>query len=245
MLEIIGAVVIGFLGGLIGSISGGGGLLTIPNLLFVGLPIDMAIGTSRMAAFGIGAGSFKNFYESKKIIWKLVPMLVAVAVIGAVIGSALVINLKEDTLENITGFMLLLLLPTLFTDKNFGIQDVKAGRTRKISGLLLYFLAMIYGAFFGPGSGILLIYTLVYFFGLSFLHSTATNLVAWMSLTTVAFLVFVTHSLVDFKFGFAMLAGVTIGGYFGSELALEKGSGFIKSIMALVIVATSAKLLFF
>lgn len=245
MLELVGAVVAGFFGGLIGTISGGGGLVTIPYLLFTGMPIDTAIATSRMSAFGIGAGSFKNFYMSRKIVWKLVPALLAIAVAGAVIGSMIVINLDEHLLENITGFVLLLLLPALFIDKDFGLKEFKAGRLKKSIGLFLYFFAMIYGAFFGPGAGIFLIYILAYFFGLSFLKSSATNLVAWMALTTVAFTIFAFNGLVDFKFGFAMLAGVSLGGYFGSKLAIEKGSGFVKIVLTLVVVATSIRLLLF
>lgn len=245
MLELLGAVVVGFFGGLIGTISGGGGLVTIPYLLFTGMPIDTAIATSRMSAFGIGAGSFKNFYTSKKIVWRLVPALLVIAVSGAVIGSMIVINLNEHLLENISGLILLLLLPTLFIDKDFGLKEFKASRLKKLIGLSLYFFAMIYGAFFGPGAGIFLIYILAYFFGLSFLKSSATNLVAWMALTTVAFTIFAFNGLVDFKFGFAMLAGVSLGGYFGSKLAIEKGSGFVKIVLTLVVVATSIRLLLF
>lgn len=245
MLELIGAAIVGFFGGLIGTISGGGGLLTIPYLLFAGLPIDTAIATSRMSAFGIGAGSFKNFHKSKKIAWGLVPALIIVAVAGGVTGSMLVINLDEHLLENITGFILLLLLPTLFIDKDFGLKNFKAGRLRKATGLLLYFFAMTYGAFFGPGAGIFLIYILAYFFGFNFLRSAATNLVAWMALTTVAFAIFAFNGLVDFKFGLAMLLGVSLGGYFGSKLAIEKGSGFVKVVLTIVVIATSIKLLVF
>lgn len=245
MLEIIGAVAVGFLGGLIGTISGGGGLVTIPYLLFIGLPIDVAIATSRMSAFGLGAGSFKNFYTSKKIAWNLIPVLLAVAVAGAVTGALLVINLDKELLEKIAGSVLLLLLPTLFIDKNFGLKEFKTSRTRKVSGVFVYLLAMVYGAFFGPGAGVLLIYILAYFFGLSFIRSSATNLVAWMALTAVAFAIFVVNGLVDFQLGAAMLVGVTAGGYFGSKTAIQKGDGFVKIILTIIVLITSVKLLVF
>jgi uncharacterized membrane protein YfcA len=156
-----------------------------------------------------------------------------------------VVNLDKDLLEKITGLLLLLLLPTLFIRKDFGIKEFKTTKTKKAFGFILYLAGMIYGAFFGAGGGILLIYTLAYFFGLSFLRSNATNLVAWMAMTTIAFIVFAVNGLVDFQLGISMLLGVTVGGYFGSKTAIQKGDGFVKLILTMVVVATSAKLLIF
>ncbi len=245
MLEVIGAVIAGFCGGLIGTISGGGGLITIPYLLFTGLPIDVAIATSRLSAFGIGAGSFRNFYVNKKIKWKFVPYFVVVAIIGAIIGALLVVHLDNEILEKIAGAVLLLLLPTLFVNKDFGLKELKTGRIKKVSGMFVYLAAMIYGGFFGPGAGVFLVYILAYFFGLTFIRAMATNLVAWMALTVVAFTIFAVHGLIDYRLGLAMLVGVTLGGYVGSKLAIEKGEGFVKLVLTIVILATSAKLLLF
>ncbi|HEX5797233.1 MAG TPA: sulfite exporter TauE/SafE family protein [Candidatus Saccharimonadales bacterium] len=245
MVEIIGALAAGFFGGLIGTISGGGGLITIPYLLFAGLPIDVSIATSRMSAFGMGAGSLKNFHASSKIVWSMVPYLIVLAVIGGIVGAFLVISLDKDLLEKIAGAVLLLLLPTLFVKKDFGLVELKKHKRSKLLGAFIYLAAMMYGAFFGPGAGIFLIYSLVYFFGLTFIRANATNLVAWMALTTVAFVLFSINGLVDFKFGISMLLGVTLGGYFGSNMAIRRGDGFVKAILTIVVLATSAKLLVF
>lgn len=245
MLELVGAGVVSFAAAFLGTVSGGGGLLTIPYLLLTGVPVDTAIATNRLGGLAMIVGSMHNFYRSKKINFKLVPVLSVIAAFGGLIGADLVLNIDDRLLETIAGFLLLCLLPTIFVRKNFGLKEVKKSFSSKLGGLVLYFVGMIFGGFFGAGAGIFLNYILVNFFGLTFLRAVATDIVAWAFMSVVSFSIFAFSGLIDYRIGSCMVIGSLVGGYAGSKTAITKGNRFIKIITVFVIVATSVKLLLF
>lgn len=245
MLELISAVVAGFIGGTLGSISGGGGLLTIPYLLVVGLPIDSVIATNRLVGLGVVTGSIGNFKKNNKINLKLVPILSILAIGGGLIGANIVLGIDDKMLETVAGFILLLLLPTIFFNKDFGLKGKTTGLIAKSAGFLLYLFAMVFGGFFGAGAGIFLNYILVNFFGFKLIKAVATNMVAWAFMSATAFVIFAFSGLIDYRIGSCMAVGGLLGGYTGSKLAIERGDGFVKLVMVIVILATSAKLLLF
>ncbi|MCA9460331.1 MAG: sulfite exporter TauE/SafE family protein, partial [Nanoarchaeota archaeon] len=165
MTQIILTFIIGVLASFIGAIVGSGGLISIPFLMFLGLPPQIAIATNKFGAVGLSIGSITKFKKEKKIIWKYILPFSILAIIGGIIGAKLLINIDEDYLSKIVGLILLILLPFIFLKKDLGIKNKKPSKQMKIIGSIIYFLLMIFGGFFGGGAGALIITTLIYFFG--------------------------------------------------------------------------------
>ena len=85
--SVIGTFFIGVFGSWYGSQVGGGGLLLIPWLLAMGVPIHTTVGTHRLAIVFGKIFSIRQYLKSKQIVWKLVPLFFILKVIGTVIGG--------------------------------------------------------------------------------------------------------------------------------------------------------------
>jgi uncharacterized protein len=175
-LIVIGlSFLLGLASGFMGAISAGGALVSITGLIFLGLTPAAAIATSRLDAFAGEFASFFNFKKAGLIQWKYTFSFLIVAAAGGYIGSQLLLEVNEDAMQKAVGILLLLLVPVLVINKNFGSRARKRSKDRQQVGLFMIFLVAIYSALFGGAAGIFAIYTLVYFYGMSFLKANANR----------------------------------------------------------------------
>lgn len=245
VIQTLICLVAGAVAGFVGSISGGGGLLSIPVLLFLGVPVDTAIGTNRFSAFGIMAAAVPEYYRAGKIRWRIALKLTPIAMIGGLIGSKTLVHINTNTLSVVVGVLLLLMIPVVLLNGDKGIKRIRTGESKTLIGYALYFLIMIYGGFFGGGAASFAIYVLVYFLGRTYIEANATNLVPWTFMSVVALTVFLFSGLVDFKLGIPLMIGMYAGGLLGARTALEKGNRWVRVVFIVVLIASSVKLLFF
>jgi uncharacterized protein len=156
-IEILNLIIIfciSILAGLIGGVVGGGGnLLTIGVLTYFGLPLQNAIATSRFSDIGYVFSAIYKFWKSKKIFLKFILPLTLISLIGGIIGSNLLIQIDENLLSKIIGFLIILLLPLVLIKKNLGIKNIKQSKKKLIFGFFLYFILAIYDGFFGAAGG--------------------------------------------------------------------------------------------
>jgi uncharacterized membrane protein YfcA len=242
--ELLVIIIIGAASGFIGAITGGGGLISIPTLIFMGLPANVAVGTNRLGSFGIIGAALPKYWRAKKINRHYLPYFMAIAVGGGFIGSNISASISTEILSKIVGVLLILLLPILFIDKNIGLSKFTTSRKRQSIGYVALLILMIYGGFFGGGGGVLLIYAQIYFFGFTSIEARATDMLAWFCMAIVAFLIFLSHGIVNFQVGLTLMVGMVIGAHFGARTALLKGNAWVKWVFALVVLASSIKLLF-
>lgn len=240
---------ISFLAGIgacfIGAISGGGGLLSIPVLLFLGLPVDVAIGTNRFSAFGMIAAAVPEYYRAKKIRWRVALRLAPLAMLGGFIGAKALVHINTHALSIIVGILLLLMVPIVILNSDRGLKRIKTGEGKRLTGYALFSLVMIYGGFFGGGAAMFAIYILIYFLGMTYIEANATDFISWTFLSGTALIVFLFSGLVDFKLGIPLMVGMYIGGALGAKTALEKGNAWVKIVFVVVLTASAIKLLFF
>lgn len=240
----LAALIGGALAGYIGAISASGGLISISVLLFLGLPANTAIATNRFSGLGLYAGALPKFQKAKKIDWNRVWRLIPLAIVGGLIGSSLLVVIDKELLSKVIAILLLCMLPVVWFNKKIGSEKLDVSKNRERIGYLAYFLMMIYGGFFGGGVGIFLIYTLIYFFGMTYTEAIATYFFPWLILTLTVLVVFVSHDLVVYKLGIPMAVGMYLGGQLGAKHALKNGDEWVRIILAIMIIASSIKLLF-
>ena len=162
-MEFVVAFVIGLASGMVGAISTGGGLISIPGLIFLGLSPVSAIATTRLSAISGGVASLLKYQKGKAIIWKYLPTFMVVSLFAGIIGPKLLLQIDKDLVERLIGISMLVMLPLLILKRDFGITERVRGRKRQLAGLFILFAVMIYGTMFGAGGGIFLIYTLMLF----------------------------------------------------------------------------------
>lgn len=235
----------GVAAGFIGAVIGGGGLLSIPVLLFMGAPIDVAIATNRFSALGLVATAVPEYYRAGKIRWGIALKLSPLALLGGVVGAKALVHINSDVLSIVVGSIMVLMIPVVLLNSEKGIKNIQTGEKKTLIGYGLFFLVMVYGGFFGGGAGLVAIYTLVYFLGLTYIQATATNFISWTFLSVAALIVFLSSGLVDFHLGIPLMIGMAVGGAIGARTALEKGNAWIRILFILVLAASAIKLLFF
>lgn len=245
ILKLILLVCTGFISGFYGTIAGGGALLTIPVLIFLGLPVSMAIGTNRFSSFGsIFTGLYK-FGKEKKIAYKLAFPLAIIATTGSVIGSSFVVQINEEILKKIIAIFLIFITLVLIFHNKAGLKPKKSllSLNNKIIGYILIFFIGIYAGFFGAAYATMIMYVLIFLFGLTFLRSAGTIKIIALPLTIATTIIFVLHGKVYFFYGGALLVGRALGAYLGAGFGLKKGEGFAKLLFIIVVLITGIKLL--
>lgn len=245
IITLLFVLLIGLVTGFFDSVIGAGGLISVPSLIFLGLPPQIAIATDRFGTLGQTFTALVKFWKAKKIVWKYVPILATIALIGSLIGANILLNTDPKILESVVGFLILVLLPLIFLKRDIGIKRAKMSKTKKIIGLAMYSVIMTFGGFFGQGTGPMIFYALTFFLGFTMIEVLATGIIPWFVLSISSLAVFALNGIIDYKIGIVLLLGMAIGGYIGAHIALKKGDLWVKRLFVLFVIILAAKLLFF
>ncbi len=224
-----------FFASIIGSIAGGGGLLSTPVLILLGLPAPIAVATKRFGDLGGTAGAIKRFSSDKKIVWAVAWSLAIASVFGALVGAHLLLQINRELLQRLIGIMMLALCPLLLLRKEIGIVRTQTRPYAKGIGYIFYFILEAWTAFFGGGSGIFARYVLVSCFGLTLTEASATDRVAGLVLAVTAVIIFAVNRVIDYGYGIVLLTGGLLGGYIGAHIAIKKGDVWVKYLFAILV----------
>ncbi|MCK5780108.1 MAG: TSUP family transporter [Psychrilyobacter sp.] len=225
-----------FIAGFVDSIAGGGGLISTPILLLVGLPPHLALGTNKLAASAGTLVSSHTFFKSKKLNFQLLKMMIPFAFIGAVLGVITLQFITPNILKTLIPFMIFgVALYTIFSRK-VGMIDHFKGFTpkNKTLGKILTSILGFYDGFFGPGTGTFFMFGLVKIFGFDFTVATANTKVLNLTTGIAALLTFLWNGQVNFKYGFLSAIFMILGAKLGSKMAIKNGAKFIKPIFIIM-----------
>lgn len=233
----------GFLAGFVDSIAGGGGLISLPVLMAAGLPPHLAVGTNKFSATFGAVMSAWQFWRAGKIDQDLLKKILPCTFIGAVIGCLVMLHLSSEWLQPIIIIALIAAAVIVFTQRRLGAVSTYRGATK---GKLLAAAAMalgigFYDGFIGPGTGTFLI---IGFAALGFDFVTAAGNAKILNLMSnlTAFVLLVASGKILYVYGVAMAVCIFAGAYFGSRLAIRRGTGFVRLVMLAVTVALIGKL---
>lgn len=233
-----------FLAGLVDSIAGGGGLISLPAFLFAGLPMHSAIATNKLAST-IGttvstARYCKNGYYDKKLA---LPGIVC-ALTGSVIGAKLVMLVDDKYLR----WMMIIILPivalTVFMDKNHSEKEPTLSLRQRIiivaaAGLIIG----VYDGFYGPGTGTFLLIALTKLAQMDIRTASGNVKLINLSSNVAALFTFLLSGYVNVTLGLAGALFCLAGHYMGSGLVMKNGSKIVKPIILVVLVLLFAKII--
>lgn len=234
----------GFMAGFVDSIAGGGGIISLPILLSVGLPPHYALGTNKFqSSFGSLMASI-NYYRGGLVqAKKLIPGIFFTA-IGAASGTLAIQQLSQQLLQYLIPILLVIVFVIVLVSKNLGINDqvekIKPNLFFLIFGLSLGF----YDGFFGPGTGNFWMLAFVFLLGFNMKKATAHT--KWVNFTSniVALIFFAIGGKIMVIPGLAMAAGQLSGAFLGSKLVLRSGVKFIRAFFLVVTAATILRLIY-
>lgn len=231
------------LGGFVDAIAGGGGMVTIPALLSVGLPPHLALGTNKLQGCFGSLTAALNYRRSNIVSFREIGVGVVFTAFGALAGTMTVQVISPQLLSQLIPIMLLGLLIYMLFNPRIGDRQ----RDPKINLPLFYILfgSMIgfYDGFFGPGTGT--IWTLAYVIWIGFDLKTSTAYTKTMNFTSnaISTLVFVLGGHVLFLAGIVMGIGQMLGAYAGSHLVVKRDTSFVRFFSMAIMATTAARLL--
>jgi len=234
----------GVAAGWIDSIAGGGGLVTIPLLLWVGLPAQMVLGTNKFqSSFGSFTAARHYTREAVVPLQDALPGILF-TLTGAALGSVAVQLISGDVLNGVIPFLLLGIAVYLLFTPSLGRSAADPKFSRITFYMLFGILLGFYDGFFGPGVGSF--WAIAFVLGLGFDLRTATGYTKVMNFTSnaVSFFLFVAGGHVLFGAGLAMGAGEVLGAGIGSRMVVRRGVKFIRPVFVTMVILTTLKLLY-
>ncbi len=236
--------VTGFLAGFVDTIAGGGGLITVPVLMSLGISPQHALGTNKLqATFGSGSATV-NFILSGELHIKGCIKGVVLTFLGASLGTLAVQQVSAAFLRFIVPFLLLAIAIYSLMNHKVGLNEEKPKISENVFYIIFGSSLGFYDGFFGPGTGSF--WTMAYLFFIGYNIKRATVYTKLMNFTSniASLLFFLIGGHVYFKIGLAMAAGQIIGARLGSRLVISKGARFIKPIFITMVMIITLKLLF-
>ncbi len=235
--------VIGLLAGWVDTIAGGGGLIALPALLTLGLPVPLALGTNKLqSACGTLSASW-HFARSRLVDIRTCGLGIGATLVGAAAGTLTVQQVDSRLLGRLVPWLLAVILIYTVFRPAVGVEDrpprLRAGVFFGIFGLLLGF----YDGFFGPGAGAFWAISLIVLLGQNFARATAHTKVMNATSNVVSVILFARAGLVVFGIGLVMGAGQLVGTWLGSRLVVQRGSRFIRPVFLTVVALTLLRLL--
>jgi uncharacterized membrane protein YfcA len=237
-------VVIGIIAGFINTLAGGGSLIALPFLIFLGLPANIANGTLRIGIFLqslVGVSDFRHqkVFTFKEGIWLAVP-----ATVGSIIGSKIAVDINQQIMEYIIGgllifmFVFMLFKPEIWQkSKSVNIKDKPT-----FIQIIILFPVGFYGGFIQAGVGFFLLAALVLGVGLDLVKANAVKVFIILIYTIFALGVFILEDLVNYKYGLILAIGNMIGAFIATRFAVNWGPKFIRIILLIVLFGASLEI---
>ncbi len=235
----------GFIAGFINTLAGSGSLVTLPLLIFLGLPANVANGTNRVAILMQTVVAVKTFRKAGQLSLKTGMALAVPAIAGAVIGAMVAVDLDEDTLRRVIGgLMVVMLLVILVRPKRW--LEGKAGTISERPNWIQIpvFLGIgFYGGFIQAGVGIFLLAGLVLSAGFNLVGANAVKNLIVLVFTVFALAVFVWNDQVQWVLGLVLGVGNMLGAWVAARMAVQRGAAFVRYLLIAVIVVSALVLL--
>jgi uncharacterized membrane protein YfcA len=240
LLLLLGAALVA---GFVDAIAGGGGLLTLPALLAVGLPPHLALGTNKgQSVWGSGA-ALSGFLRAGKVDRARAPAAFGLGFAGSLLGAALVMAVSPAVLKPVVMGLLaavaliMVFRPPLVADP----EKAKRPHAARLAHGLAFGVA-VYDGFFGPGTGTFLIIGYALLLGLPLVAASADAKVVNFASNLAALLIFAARGSVLWSVALLMALGQLVGGLLGSRVALQGGDRLVRVVVLCVVVALITKL---
>ncbi|MET1259565.1 sulfite exporter TauE/SafE family protein [Flagellimonas sp. DF-77] len=240
-------VVVGFVVGFINTLAGGASLLSLPTLIFLGLPPAVANGTNRVAIVVQTAMGVAGFKSKGVSTFPFNLYLGISALMGAIIGAQLAVDIKGETFNRILACIMIAVVLLIVFKPKINVAELQERLTGKYLwlGIVAFFFIGIYGGFINAGIGFVIILFLHFVNRMDLVRVNATKVAVVFIYTLAALLVFILNDKVNWQVGLVLALGNGTGAWVSSRVSVNKGDGFIKIFLIVMVIAMAIKLWFF
>ena len=242
--QIPALMLVGVIAGFLNVLAGGGSLLTLPLLIFFGLPAATANGTNRVAIFCQNIFAITGFKRQGVFPIRLALLCTPPALLGSYLGANLAINVDEMLFRRLLAMIMIGVLLFMVFDpmKRFRSQERPMTPMRTVVLIVSFFGVGVYGGFVQAGVGFLII-TALLVHGLDLVRINAVKVLVIFAFTAVALGVFIVHGQVDYVLGLSLAVGNSLGGWIATHYAVKKGHDWIKRFVIVTVLVFALRLL--
>ena len=236
-----------FLAGFVDSAAGGGGLISLPAYLFVGLPPHTAIGCNKFSSACGTTLSAARFFKNGAVDWQVAAISAVCSFVASYLGIRIALMINQETLKTVLVIVLPIVAVLLLFKRNFGAENQSADIPKKKAFILAACAGLVIGFYdglIGPGTGTIAI--IVFSAGMKYDLKTASGNAKVMNLASnyASLIAVITGNKVIYSIAIPPAVFGIIGNYIGAGFAIKKGTVFIKPLMICVIVLLFGKLFY-
>ena len=243
MLQYLLLFFVGLVAGTLNVIAGGGSFLTIPLLIFMGLPPIIANGTNRVGILCQNIAASWSFQRHGVVDWQYVRWATGPAVIGALLGSKIAIVIGDEIFKNIlASLMIAVTLWTLWDPLKHKATEENEKPFNRAALMGGFFLVGVYGGFVQAGVGFLILATTT-MAGLDLVKGNAVKVLSILAYTFISLAIFAWEGKVDWTLGLVLAAGTMVGSQIGVHLTVLKGHRWIKKVVTVIVIIMAIKLI--
>ncbi len=238
-------IVAGFFAGVINTLAGSGSLITLPVLIFIGLPATVANGTNRVGVLLQNIVAGYSFSRDKVLDLRGALILSAPAVLGSLLGAQIAVSLDEEMMRRVIGVVMVLMLFVILLRPRRWLE----GKMQNLDGgynwqqTLSMFAIGVYGGFIQAGVGIFLLAALVLSIGYDLVRGNAVKIVIVLAFTVSSLLVFANNAQVDWGAGLLLGIGNMLGAWVAARMAVKRGVAWVRWVLVATVAVSAIYLL--
>ncbi|HEX6995977.1 MAG TPA: sulfite exporter TauE/SafE family protein [Gammaproteobacteria bacterium] len=243
-LLLVAVPIVGFASGFINTLAGSGSLITLPLLIVLGLPANVANGTNRVGILVQTIVSVATFRGRNAMPRVGVAKVVVPSVLGAAVGAALAVDLDEAMLRRTIGVLMLVMLVVVIARPRRWLESHETGCESSVwLQAPLFFAIGAYGGFIQAGVGIFLLAGLVLGGGFTLVGGNAVKNLIVLIFTVAALAVFVANDQVRWGLGALLAAGSAAGAWAAARMAISRGAPFVRTVLIVILVLSAIAML--
>ena len=233
-----------FLAGLIDSVAGGGGLISLPAYMAAGLSPLQAAGTNKLSACLGTVASTTRFVRDRKIDWKAGIFAALGAFPGSWLGALLQQHIPQETIRLLMIVAIPVVAVVVLRKKNMDGRCLVTETFYRPLAFVIGLAIGFYDGLIGPGTGTFLILMFTMMLGMEAVMASGTAKVVNLTSNVAALCSYLTNEPQNVLFALALPAALCgiVGNWIGASLTVKKGVGFIRWMLLVVLVLLLAKM---
>jgi hypothetical protein len=238
-----GIFFVGVVSGFFNTIGGGGSLLVLPFLSFLGMDVAVANGTNRLAIVLQSIAGAETYRKKGVLCFRTALPLAGITTLGSILGTFLAITIDRQYL-NLSVAFFISLMAVLLVFKPEMWEKQHDARLSKTGIFFVFFFIGIYGGYIQAGVGFFLTWGLALAVGVDLVRGNAIKMVIVGLYNVVSLAIFYKNGMVDIPVGLVMAGGSMVGAVIGARFAVAKGNTWIRWILAAVVIISAVRMVF-
>lgn len=246
ILNLLLLFAVGLFAGVLNTLAGGGSLLSLPVLIFMGLPPSVANATNRVAIVLQNIFAVRGFKSKGVSVYPFSLWLGISAFFGSIVGASFAVDINEALFNRILAIVIVGVVVYMGINPLKNVKKAEnMGKKATITSVVVFFFVGIYGGFIQAGVGYLMIMALTLINGFSLVKTNSIKVFVALTYTSVALGIFIYYGIVNWEFGIPLAIGNATGGWLSSRWSVNKGDNWIRYIVMVTASAFAIKLFFF